>query len=171
MQLKGELEEIGSWRRERRVLTLRLLMSYIYIYIYIYIQAARLLRSWVRIPPGAWIFVCCECRVLWGSGLCDELITRPVESYRLCCVVVCDLETSRIGAPYVYDISNLRVKYYILNIASFVSSPQYIYAFHVVLNAKKNHYFCVKMQRDSKRWTQFRTSIFPELYMVCEWST
>ena len=26
--------------------------------------AARLLRSWVRIPPGAWIFVCCECCVL-----------------------------------------------------------------------------------------------------------
>ena len=25
------------------------------------------------------------------------------------CVVVCDLETSRIGAPYIYDISNLRV--------------------------------------------------------------
>jgi len=25
------------------------------------------------------------------------------------CVVVCDLETSRIGAPYLYDISNLRV--------------------------------------------------------------
>jgi len=24
---------------------------------------------------------------------------------------VCDLETSRIGAPYIYDISNLRVKY------------------------------------------------------------
>ena len=24
------------------------------------------------------------------------------------------------------------------------------------------------IQRDSKRWTQFRTSIFPELYMVCE---
>jgi hypothetical protein len=49
--------------------------------------------------------------VFSGSGLCDELITRPEESYRLCCVVVCDLETSRIGAPYVYDISNLRVKY------------------------------------------------------------
>jgi hypothetical protein len=41
-------------------------------------------------------------------GLCDELITRPEESYRLCCVVLCDLET-RIGAPYIYDISNLRV--------------------------------------------------------------
>ena len=81
-------------------LTLRLLMSYIYI----------------------WIFVCCECRVLSGRGLCDELITYPEESYRLCCVVICDLETSRIGAPYIYiyiyvyiyiyiyDISNLSVK-------------------------------------------------------------
>jgi len=48
--------------------------------------------------------------VLSGRGLCDELITRPEEAYRLCCVVVCDLETSRIGAPYIYDISNLRVK-------------------------------------------------------------
>ena len=50
--------------------------------------AARLLRLWVRIPPGAWIFVCCECCVLSGRGLCDELITRPEESYRLWCVVV-----------------------------------------------------------------------------------
>ena len=70
---------------------------------------AHLLRSWVRIPPGAWIFVCCECRVLSGRGLCDELITRPEETYRLCCAVVCDLETSRMGAPYIYDISRLRV--------------------------------------------------------------
>jgi len=46
---------------------------------------------------------------LSGRGLCDELITRPEESYRLCCVVVCDLETSRMGAPYIYDISHLRV--------------------------------------------------------------
>ena len=65
-------------------------------------QDARLLRSWVRIPPGAWIFVCCECRVLSRRGLCDKLITRPEESYQLCCVVVCDLETSRIGAPHIY---------------------------------------------------------------------
>jgi len=47
---------------------------------------------------------------LSGRGLCDELITRPEESYRLWCVVVCDLETSRIGAPYIYGITNLRVK-------------------------------------------------------------
>ena len=30
--------------------------------------------------------------VLSGGGLCDELITRPEESYRLWCVVVCVLE-------------------------------------------------------------------------------
>ena len=55
---------------------------------------SRLLRLWVRIPPGAWKFVFCECCMLSGRGLCDELITRPEESYRLWCVVVCDLETS-----------------------------------------------------------------------------
>ena len=47
--------------------------------------------------------------MLSGRGLCDEPITRPEEPYRLCCVVVCDLETSRMGAPYIYDISHLRV--------------------------------------------------------------
>jgi hypothetical protein len=41
------------------------------------------------------MFVCCECCVLSGRGLCDELITRPEESYRMCRVVVCDLETSK----------------------------------------------------------------------------
>ena len=44
--------------------------------------------------PTGGMDVCCECCVLSGRGLCDDLITRPVESYRLWCVVVCDLETS-----------------------------------------------------------------------------
>ena len=39
------------------------------------------------------MFVCCECCVLSGRGLCDELITRPEESFRLWSVV-CDQETS-----------------------------------------------------------------------------
>jgi len=46
------------------------------------------------------MFVCCECCVLSGRGLCDKLITRPEESYRLWCVVVCDLETSRMRSPW-----------------------------------------------------------------------
>ena len=53
--------------------------------------AARLLRLWVRIPPGGggghgYIpvvnIVCCQLEVS-----CDRLITRPEESYRLWCVV------------------------------------------------------------------------------------
>ena len=39
--------------------------------------------------PTGGMDVCC---VLSGRGLCDGLITRPEKSYRLWCVVVCDLE-------------------------------------------------------------------------------
>jgi hypothetical protein len=88
-------------------LSLSLSLS-LYIYIYIYIHtyththtricrsqwprglrrgstAARLLGLWVRIPPRARMSVCCECCVLSGRGLCDGVITRPEESYRLWC--------------------------------------------------------------------------------------
>ena len=42
--------------------------------------------------PTGGMDVCRECYVLSGRGLCDELITRLEESYRLWCVGVCDLE-------------------------------------------------------------------------------
>jgi len=42
------------------------------------------------------MFVCFECCVLSGRGLCDGLITHPEESYRLWRLVVCDQETSRM---------------------------------------------------------------------------
>ena len=41
--------------------------------------------------------VCCV-----GSGLCDELITRSEESYRVCasvCLIVCDLYVSTMRRP------------------------------------------------------------------------
>jgi hypothetical protein len=53
---------------------------------------AHLLRSCVRIPPKAWLSVSRVYCVLSGRGLCDKLITRPEESYRLWCVFVCDQE-------------------------------------------------------------------------------
>jgi len=62
--------------------------------------AARLLWLWVRILPGAWMSVSVECCVLSGRGRCDGLITRPEQSYRLWCVAVCDLETSRMRRPW-----------------------------------------------------------------------
>jgi len=46
------------------------------------------------------MFVCCECCVLSGRGLCNESITRLEEFYWLWCVVLCDLETSRMRRPW-----------------------------------------------------------------------
>ena len=62
--------------------------------------AAHLLGLWVWIPQGTWMSVCVECCVLSSRSLCDGLITRPEKSYRLWCVVVCDLETWRMRRPW-----------------------------------------------------------------------
>jgi len=46
------------------------------------------------------MFVCCECCVLSGGGLCDELIARPEESYgclSVVSVVCCQVEVSATG--------------------------------------------------------------------------
>jgi hypothetical protein len=48
------------------------------------------------------MFVYCECCVLSGRGLCDGLITRPEESYRLWCAVVCDQELEHEEAKARY---------------------------------------------------------------------
>jgi hypothetical protein len=75
--------------------------------------ASRLLRLWVRISPEAWMFFCCECCVLSGRGLCDGLITRPEESYRLwrvVCVCVCDLENLVNEEAIARDWAARRIK-------------------------------------------------------------
>ena len=51
-------------------------------------------------PDRAQMSVTCGCCVLSGRGLCDELITRPEESYRLWCVIMCDIQTSRMRRPW-----------------------------------------------------------------------
>jgi hypothetical protein len=56
-------------------------------------------RSPAEIPssnPAGSMDFCFEYCVVAGRGLCDGLITRPEKSYRLWCVIVCDLETSRL---------------------------------------------------------------------------
>jgi len=54
--------------------------------------------------------------VLSGRGLCDELITRPEESYRLWRVVVCDLENlkneeamTRVGVAAPLQKKNIHI--------------------------------------------------------------
>jgi len=55
------------------------------------------------------MFVCCDCCVLSGRGLCDELITRPEEFYRLWRVVVCDLENLMNEEPYLMNVIELNL--------------------------------------------------------------
>jgi hypothetical protein len=63
-------------------------------------MALCLLRLWVWIPLVAWTSVCCQCCVLLGRGLCEELITRPEESYQLWGVIVCYLVISWMCWPW-----------------------------------------------------------------------
>jgi hypothetical protein len=44
--------------------------------------------------------VSCEYCVLSSKAVCDAPIPRPEQSYRLSCVIVCDLETSVIRRPW-----------------------------------------------------------------------
>jgi hypothetical protein len=61
--------------------------------------AARLLGLRVRIPPGAWMSVPCECCVLSGRGLCVGLVGHP-ESPTDCGVSECDREASIMRRPW-----------------------------------------------------------------------
>jgi len=63
-------------------------------------KASRLLRSRVRNPPVALMFVWCECCMVSGKDVCDEPITRAEEFYQLWRVVVRDLETSEMKRPW-----------------------------------------------------------------------
>ena len=56
----------------------------------------------------------CEWCVLSGRGLCDGPIPRPEESYRLCCVIVCDPETSKMRRPWPALGCSAREKKYLL---------------------------------------------------------
>ena len=75
-----------------------LLLPHLYFIYFGQSQWPRCLRRWsadvhllglrVRIQPGAWISVYCDCCVLSGTDLCVGLISRPEESCRLWCVCV-----------------------------------------------------------------------------------
>jgi hypothetical protein len=111
--------------------------------------AARLLNLRVRIPPGAWMFVCCGCCVLLGRGLCYELITRLVESYRLWCVVVFDRVTSRMRRPWLtfgYNATEKKTVFTKLSCGQFWAPLLKIMVKHEQ-NTKAKGYRCSKIQQ------------------------
>ena len=114
--------------------------------------AARLLRMWVGIPPGAWMFVCCECCVLSGRGLCDGLITRPEESYRPWCVVVCDLEKPQVwGGCKRHRKKNITVIVPDNNLKS--QLRKWLSALHACLGLCTDTYFLTGMEVKEQLWT------------------
>jgi hypothetical protein len=47
----------------------------------------------------SWISVSCDC-VLSARGLCDGPIPHPADCYRLWCIIVCEIEISRVRRPW-----------------------------------------------------------------------
>jgi len=76
------------------------------------------------------MFVFCKCCVLSGRGLCDELITRPEESYRLWCVVVRNLENLK-NEEAMTRIESQRHRIYIYNIYIYIYIYKIMQAFKV----------------------------------------
>jgi hypothetical protein len=64
---------------------------------------------------------------------------------------VCDLETSRMGAPYIYDISRLRVKM-VLFLRIFTSQPVKVtecFITHLFAKTNRNLCGCKQLLRKS----------------------
>jgi hypothetical protein len=93
-------------------------------------SAARLLRLWVRIPPGTWMCVCRECFVLSGRGLCDGLITRPEKSYRMWRVAVWSRNLENEEAKARYRASLMYV--FICNVLQYSLLLSMLYTFRAV---------------------------------------
>jgi len=53
------------------------------------------------------------------------------------------------------------ILYFIIKSIYFTGTAGFITVWH-------NVWYSSVIQRDSKRWTPFRTSVFPEQHMVCE---
>jgi hypothetical protein len=51
-------------------------------------------------PAEALMSVSCGCCVLSSRGLCNGPIPSPEETYRLCCVTACHVETSTVKRPW-----------------------------------------------------------------------
>jgi len=105
---------------------------------------------------------------LSGRGLCDELITRPEESYRLCCVVVCDLETSRMDAPYTYDISRLRVKLVLVRITNIFNVYSFKWKLWKCFNCV--HELVMESKCNNMHGERIKKCVYLFSYLLCKTS-
>jgi len=138
--------------------------------------AARLVRLWVRNPPGVWMSVCFKCCVLSGTDICDELITRPEESYRVWRVVVCDLETSWLTRPWPNGgccaKNKIRVSVTLIYLNLFLYIGQTVHAemFSHWTTGKKYYYLHKVVIKHNilllATWHRNRMSLIPQLFLT-----
>jgi hypothetical protein len=103
--------------------------------------AFRLLGLRVWIPPDVWKFSSCECCVLWGRGLCFELITRseiPTESGVSAYVGVPSKNTSQShGSTILVDLGPLEL-------SSHAKKKMYKIAAQKIFTDEGDRKFCVQ---------------------------
>jgi hypothetical protein len=95
------------------------------------------------------MFVCCDCRVLSGRGLCDELIIPPEDSYRLWCVLERDLEF-RSRSRFLEWGGPDPMRAVGPNKESLIAAPE------------RPHYFRRMAQYAIKTWRQLQSSWTPQ---------
>jgi hypothetical protein len=66
--------------------------------------------------------------------------------------------------PFIRAVVTVFTTNYNIKSCTLTARSNPVYLLHIIMLLIPDE----NMQRDSKRWTQFRESIFPELYMVCE---
>jgi hypothetical protein len=136
--------------------------------------ATGLLRLWVWISPGAWMFIWCDCCVLSGRDLCNKPITHPEESYQLWCVVVCDLETSWMRRPWshwgggaVVPKTNKQTLFYMIAevyvILYFVISLMHLHYVFCSWYQGNAWHKCMKIESDSES----KMVIFKWHFLLC----
>jgi len=77
----------------------------------------------------------------------------------MCCVVVCDLETSRIGAPYIYDISRLRVNKH-LHLPNFHSCTLHSDVIRSFINPTNAQLICFKILKFALKYITIAPTCF-----------
>jgi len=110
------------------------------------------------------MFVCCECCVLSGRGLCDELITHPEKSYQLWCVVVCDLETLWMRRPWPTEGCCAKNK----QTNMYVSSHSIALSFNIQLLFSNNSYSCI-FHSNKYLWFQLQMCAETWTYLYIKW--
>jgi hypothetical protein len=116
------------------------------------------------------MFVCCECCVLSGRVLCDELATRAEESYRLWRVAVSDIETSsmrsrNINPLWLIDQPDLLAVGDIITLVYQVRHPASTLACRIFailiadsVNTHKKFDLCLTVHLQCRQFNKIRTN-------------